>query len=395
MDKLKAAVIGAGFMGRTHVENLRRLGFVEVAAVAAITEDEAKRFAESAHIDWATADVDAILADKSIDGVHICTPNALHYPIAMKALKAGKHVLSEKPLALSAGEAKKMLDLAEKKNLCHATNHNLRYYPMTQQIRRMIENGDLGEILSVDGHYSQDWLLYETDFNWRILRKDNGTLRVVGDIGSHWMDMIQHLTGLPITALCADLEIFHKLRKQPKVAIETFAGTTLRPEDYRQIKIDTEDFGAVMLHLGDRARGAFTVSQMAAGCKNRFEFMICGTKASVSWNQEQPNSIWIGYRNEPNRIMQKDPSMMDPKAAPYSSYPGGHAEGYPDAHKNLFKSFWSRIADPSLPIEYPTFADGLRGMQLLEKVIESNKKRGWVNTGFGKKQAGKKPASKK
>lgn len=395
MGKLKAAVIGAGFMGRTHVENIRRLGFVEVVAVAAISDDEAKRFAASTYIDWATSDVDAILADKSIDGVHICTPNALHFPIAMKALKAGKHVLSEKPLAMTAGEAKKMLDLAEKKGLCHATNHNLRYYPMTQQIRRMIENGELGEILSVDGHYAQDWLLYDTDFNWRILRKDNGALRVVGDIGSHWMDMIQHVTGLPITALCADLEIFHKVRKQPKIAIETFAGKTLRPEDYKEVKIDTEDYGAVLVHLGDRTRGAFTVTQMAAGCKNRFEFMICGSKASVSWNQEQPNSIWIGYRNEPNRILQKDPSLLDPKAAPYSSYPGGHAEGYPDAHKQLFAHFWARVADRSLPIEYPTFADGLRGMQLLEKVIESDKKRGWVNTGFGKKPAAKKTAAKK
>jgi len=391
MRKLKAAVIGAGFMGRTHVEALRRLGFVDVAAVAGIDLAEAERFAAANAIECA-ATVDDILADKSIDGVHVCTPNALHCPIAMKALKAGKHVLSEKPLAMSAAEAKKMLDLAEKKGLCHATNHNLRYYPLTQQIRRMIENGELGEILVVQGTYSQDWLLYDTDFNWRILRKDNGPLRVVGDIGSHWMDMIQHVTGLPITALCADLEIIHKTRKQPLVAIETFAGKTLKPSDYKEIKIDTEDYGAVLLHLGERARGAFTVSQVAAGCKNRFEFMICGTKASVSWNQEQPNHMWVGYRNEPNRIIQKDGSLMDPKAAAYADYPGGHAEGYPDAHKQLFKRFWSRVADPSLPIEYPTFADGLRGMQLLEKVIESDKKRGWVNTGLGAKKAAKKAA---
>ena len=379
-------------MGRTHVEALRRLGFVDVAAVAGIDLAEAERFAAANAIECA-ATVDDILADKSIDGVHVCTPNALHCPIAMQALKAGKHVLSEKPLALSAAEAKKMLELAEKKGLCHATNHNLRYYPMTQQIRRMIENGDLGEILVVQGTYSQDWLLYDTDFNWRILRKDNGPLRVMGDIGSHWMDMIQHVTGLPITALCAELEIIHKTRKQPLVAIETFAGKTLKPADYKEIKIDTEDYGAVLLHLGERARGAFTVSQAAAGCKNRFEFMICGTKASVSWNQEQPNHIWVGYRNEPNRILQKDPSLLDPRAAAYADYPGGHAEGYPDAHKQLFKRFWSRVADPSLPAEYPTFADGLRGMQLLERVIESDKKRGWVNTGLGAKKPVKKAAN--
>lgn len=395
MRKLKAAVIGAGFMGRTHVEALRRLGNVEVAAVSAATEEEARGFAESQFIDFATGNVDKILADPSIDGVHICTPNATHFPIAMKALKANKHVLCEKPLAMSASEARQMVELAEQKGLCHATNHNLRYYPATQQIRRMIENGDLGEILVVQGTYSQDWLLYDTDFNWRILRKHNGPLRVVGDIGSHWMDMIQHVTGMPITQLCADLNIVHKTRRQPKVAIQTFAGKTLRPEDYNEVKIDTEDFGMVMVHMGARCRGAYTVSQVSAGCKNRFEFQIFGTKAGVAWNQERPDEIWVGKRNEPNGIILKDPSLFYPAAASYADLPGGHSEGYDDCHKQLFRRFWARVADASLPVEYPTFADGLRGMELLEKVTESHKKRTWVNSAPAKAKKASKPAAKK
>jgi predicted dehydrogenase len=378
MKRLKAAVIGAGFMGRTHTEQIRRLGNVEVAAVVGISQDEADRFAKANYIEKATANVDEVLADPTIDAVHVCTPNNLHAPISLKALKAGKNVLCEKPLAMSSKEAAEMLALAEKKKLIHATNHNLRYYPAVQQARQMIANGDLGEVLVVQGTYSQDWLLYDTDFNWRILKKDNGPLRVMGDIGSHWMDMIQHVTGLSITALCADLKIMHPTRKQPKVAIETFAGKTLKPSDYNEIKIDTEDFGMAMLHLGDRCRGAYTVSQVSAGNKNRFEWMICGTKGSVSWNQEKPDELWIGQRNEPNRLIVKDGSMYYPKAAAYCDLPGGHSEGYDDAHKQLFKRFWARVADPSQPIEYPTFADGLRGMQLLEAVIESNKKRTWV-----------------
>jgi len=380
MRKLKAAVIGAGFMGRTHTEALRRLGNVEIVAVAAITDQEAQAFAKANHIDWATSDVDSILKSKEIDGVHICTPNALHFPIAMKALKAGKHVLCEKPLAMSAKEAKEMLTLAQKNGLCHATNHNLRYYPVVQQMRRMIENGDLGDILVVQGTYSQDWLLYETDFNWRILKKENGPLRVVGDIGSHWMDMIQHVTGLSITALCADLKIIHPTRKKPKVAVETFAGKTLKPEDYEEVKIDTEDYGGVLIHLGDRARGAYTVSQVNSGCKNRFEFYVFGTKCGAGWNQERPDELWIGNRNEPNKLILKDPSLLYPKAAAYADLPGGHSEGYDDTHKMLFRRFWARVADPSAPVDYPTFADGVRGMELLEKVIESNKSRGWVKT---------------
>jgi predicted dehydrogenase len=378
MSILKVGVIGCGFMGKTHVENLRRLGFVEVAAVAGVSPEEAQRFAAANYVPKAAANYQEILADPEIAGVHVCTPNALHAPVTKAALMAGKHVLCEKPLAMSAKEAKEMLDLAEKKKLCHATNHNLRYYPCVQQARAMVANGDLGDILVVQGTYSQDWLLYDTDFNWRITRKANGPLRVMGDIGSHWMDMIQHVTGMSITALCADLKIIHKTRKQPKVAIETFAGKTLKPGDYDEVKIDTEDFGMAMLHMGETCRGAYTVSQVSAGCKNRFEWLIAGSKASLSWNQERPDELWMGRRNEPSQLILKDGSLFYPKAASYSDYPGGHSEGYDDCHKQLYKRFWSRVADRTLPVEYPTFADGLRGMQLLEAVIESNKKRGWV-----------------
>jgi predicted dehydrogenase len=244
----------------------------------------------------------------------------------------------------------------------------------------MIEAGELGEVLVVQGTYSQDWLLYDTDYNWRIEKAANGPLRVVGDIGSHWMDLVQHLTGLEITALCADLQIIHKTRKRPKGEVETFSGKKLKPEDYHEIQIETEDFGAVMLHLGERARGAFTVSQVNAGCKNRFQMEIYGTKCGVQWNQERPDELWIGYRNTPNQIIVKDPSMLLGDAATYADLPGGHSEGYDDTHKQVYKRFYRKVADPSAPVEYPTFADGLHGMKLLEKVMESNEKRGWVKT---------------
>lgn len=378
MRKIKTAVIGAGFMGRVHTEAIRRLGNVEVAAVAAISEDEAKRFGQSTGVEKTTADYRTILADKEIEAVHVCTPNALHHPVSKAAMEAGKSVLCEKPLTISAAEAQELVDIAQKKKVANCVNHNLRYYPVVQHIRRIIEAGELGEILIVQGTYSQDWLLYDTDFNWRIESKDNGPLRVMGDVGSHWMDMIQHLTGLEITALCSDMETFHKTRKKPKSAIETFAGKTLRPEDYTEVPIDTEDYGAVLLKLGKRARGAFTVSQMSAGCKNRFQVEIFGTKAGVQWNQEKPDELWIGQRNTPNQLIIKDPSILHPKAAAYADLPGGHGEGYDDTHKQVFRRFYRKVADPSAEVEYPTFADGLRGMKLLEKTVESLKKGGWV-----------------
>jgi predicted dehydrogenase len=380
MRRVKTAVIGAGFMGKVHSEAIRRLGHVDIVAVAAATEDEARRFGQSIGVERTTGDYMKIISDPEVEAVHVCTPNALHYPVSKAAIEAGKAVLCEKPLSLSVAEAQDMVNLADRKGVPNCVNHNLRYYPVVQHIRRMIEAGELGEVLVVQGTYSQDWLLYDTDYNWRIEKAANGPLRVVGDIGSHWMDLVQHLTGLEITALCADLQIIHKTRKRPKGEVETFSGKTLKPEDYQEIRIETEDFGAVLLHMGDRARGAFTVSQVNAGCKNRFQMEIYGTKCGVQWNQERPDELWIGYRNTPNQIILKDPALLMGDAVTYADLPGGHSEGYDDTHKQVYKRFYRKVADPAARVEYPTFADGLHGMKLLEKVIESNEKRGWVNT---------------
>jgi predicted dehydrogenase len=379
MRNIKTAIVGTGFMGKVHAENVRRLGNVEIAAVVGSRPETARKFAESYSIPFETNKLEDVLNRADIQAVHICTPNVDHYPMSLAAVEAGKAVLCEKPLTLDVSEAQKLVDAAASRKAVNAVQHNLRYYPAVQQIRQMIRNGDIGEVLIVQGTYSQDWLLYDTDWNWRLESKENGKLRVMGDIGSHWMDMIQHLTGMPIKAVCGELTTFHKQRKRPKGSVETFSGKRASGEDYETFPIDTEDFGMVMLHLGDRARGAFTVSQMSAGCKNRFTFEIFGTKAGVGWNQEQPDTLWIGHRNEPNQIIIKDGSLFYPEAAKFADLPGGHSEGYDDSHKQLFKHFYARVADPNTPINYPTFEDGLRGMILLSKVAESAEKKGWVN----------------
>jgi len=380
MRKIKTAVIGAGFMGKVHTEGIRRLGNVEVVAAAAVSREEAERFGQLMSIERVTDDYRELIADPEIEAVHVCTPHALHAPVSIAAMQAGKHVLCEKPLAMSAAEARQMLDVARQTGVVHCVNHNLRYYPVLQHVRQMIARGELGEILMVQGTYVQDWLLYDTDYNWRLDVKDSGPMRVVADIGSHWMDLIQHLTGLKITALCADMETFHKKRKRPKVAIETFAGKTLRPDEYDEVEIPTEDYGAVLLHLGERARGAYTVSQMAVGNKNRFQIEIYGTRSGVMWNQEMPDQLWIGHRNDPNQLIVKDPALLAGPAATFADLPGGHSEGYDDTHKQVYRRFYRRIADPSAPIDFPTFEDGVWGMELLEKIMESHKSRSWVRT---------------
>lgn len=378
MKKIRTAMIGSGFMGKVHTEAVRRLGNVEVAAIAVSPGRDANATAESFGIDRGTNDWKEIAADKSIDAVHILTPNALHAAMAIEFMNAGKHVLCEKPLATTSAEARQMADAAVKTGRVNVTHHNLRYYPVVQHIRQMIASGELGEVLAVQGTYSQDWLLYDTDYNWRIEEATNGKARVVGDIGSHWMDMIQHLTGLKLTAVCADTSIVHKTRKKPKGSVETFTGKTLSPSDYQDITITTEDFAAVLVKLGDRARGAYTVSQISAGNKNRFQVEIYGTKCGVQWNQESPDTLWIGHRNSPNQLIMKDPSLLAPAAQSFADLPGGHSEGYDDTHKQLCRRFYRKIADPSAPIDFPTFEDGWWGMKCIEAVMESASKQAWV-----------------
>ena len=256
--------------------------------------------------------------------------------------------------------------------------HNLRYYPVVQQIRQMIAHGDLGEILIVQGTYSQDWLLYDTDWNWRLDAKSNGALRVMGDIGSHWMDMIQHLTGLSITAVCADLSIFNKTRKRPKGSVETFSAKKAAPAQYETFAVETEDFGMAMLKLGDRARGAIHGKSDVGGPEESF-------RIRNFWNKGRRGVEPGGARHLVDRASQRaEPddrqgaSLFYPEAAAFADLPGGHSEGYDDSHKQVFKHFYARVANRSAPVEYPTLEDGLRGMILLEKVAESSRRQTWV-----------------
>jgi predicted dehydrogenase len=379
MKKFKTAVFGTGFVGRVHLEGIRRLGYVQVYAIGEPQIEKANQLAAEFGVEKTDADYRRILEDPAVDAVHVCTPNFMHFPIAKDALLAGKHVICEKPLATSVEQARELVVLAAETKRRNATFHNLRFYPQVQQMRRMIEDGDLGEILVVQGTYSQDWLLYDTDWNWRLDSKHNGPSRCLADIGSHWCDMAEHVTGQRITSLCADIQTFHKVRKQPKGPVETFAGKTLRPEDYIETPIDTEDFGAVVFRMGARARGAFTASQVSAGRKNRLNIEIYGTKGGVSWDQEKPDELWIGQRNTPNQILVKDPSLLKPAAKPYADLPGGHSEGYDDTFKQVFRRFYQSIEDEGAAPQYPQFVDGLRQLTILEAELASSKSRSWVD----------------
>jgi predicted dehydrogenase len=381
LKRLKTAVIGTGFMGRVHLEALRRVEYVDVMAVAGRELASAEKLGAGFGVPAAFDDYRKILGDKSIDAVHICTPNASHYAMAKAAMTAGKHVLCEKPLSVTAKEAKELAAIARKRKLRNCVCHNLRYYPMVQQMRQMRMAGELGDILVVQGTYSQDWLLYDTDWNWRIDSKAGGPSRAMADIGSHWFDMAEHLTGLRVGSLCADLQTFFPTRKKPRVKTETFGGKMLTAKDYESVPVTTEDFGAVVFRLGDKARGSMTASQVSAGRKNGLSIEIYGTKTSMTWNQERPDELWIGHRNEPNQLIVKDPSLLRSGANSYADLPGGHSEGYDDTFKQVFRRFYASIRDEGRDgsaVEYPQFEDGLRQMLILEAELQSNRKHKWV-----------------
>ncbi|MGA6983674.1 MAG: Gfo/Idh/MocA family oxidoreductase [Candidatus Sulfotelmatobacter sp.] len=382
MKTIKTAILGTGFMGRVHLEAVRRIEFVEIAAIAGRNIEAARRLGAGFSVPSIVNDYKEVLRDSAIDAVHICTPNAQHFPMAKTALQAGKHVICEKPLATTIAEGEELVDLAQRQGLLNCVCHNLRYYPMVQQMRDMRRAGDLGEILALQGTYFQDWLLYDTDWNWRVDSFAGGPSRCMADIGSHWFDMAEHVTGLRVTSLCGDLQTFHKKRKQPKHSVETFSNKTLRPEDYVETTVDTEDFGAVIFHMGEGTRGSVTASQVSAGRKNRLSIEIYGTKSSVAWNQERPDELWIGHRDTANQIMVKDPSLLKPEARPFADLPGGHSEGYDDTFKQVFRRFYASLSANSAPEvsnaqEFPHFVDGLRQLKILSAVLESNRARAW------------------
>lgn len=377
MKKIKAGVIGVGFIGIAHVEALRRLNFVSVDAIAGNAPLIAEKAAQLGFDNY-YEDYRELLADQEIECVHICTPNYLHYQISKEALLAGKHVVCEKPLTTRKAEAEELVELTLEKGLVHATCFNVRFYPLMHELNSIIKNGNLGDIFSVHGSYLQDWLFHPTDYSWRLEPELSGNSRAVADIGSHWIDLVEFVTGLKISEVMADLATFHPTRKKPLKPVETFTGKLFTPEDYKDIPIATEDYATILFRFSNGSRGALTVSQVFAGKKNCITLEIAGSKQAASWMSERPNEIWLGNRDSPNGLLMKDPSLMSSENRRLVSFPGGHNEGFPDTFKQLFLKIYRKIAGLTSDVEYPTFEAGLREILLCEKILESHQKGIWV-----------------
>ena len=297
MKKINVGIIGMGYIGESHIEALRRIGICNLAAIADTNYDLAKAKAELYGIEKVYQSVDEILADKDIDAIHNCTPNFLYREINEKIIRAGKHLLSEKPLTANYEQAKELIEIKNAYPEVEAcVNFNYRLNPMVQEIKERIRRNELGDVRVITGQYQQDWLMYDTDYSWRLEPEVAGCSCAVADIGSHWMDIIQHITGHKIVSVCADLVTTIPVRKKPVNQKETFKDSD--GGEYVETAVKNEEYAAVIFKTDKGATGVFHVSEVAPGHGCYFGFEINGSKESYGWNQEQNDRMWVGRRSE-------------------------------------------------------------------------------------------------
>ena len=380
-----AAVTGTGFIGAVHVEALHRLG-IRVKGILGSSPDKSKIAAQELGLAKAYVSYEELLSDREVEVVHITTPNRWHREMVIGALEAGKHVVCEKPLATNSMETAELVERAAKSpHLLTAVNYNVRFYPLALQARELIQQGVIGRVLSVRGAYIQDWLLKETDWNWRLLPEEGGELRAIGDIGTHWMDLILFLTGLQIDLVFADLATMIPVRQRPKVARATFEGNKVNSEaaEVEPFQITTEDWGSVLFRFSNGARGSMCVSQVTAGRKNKITFEIAGSEGSLAWDSEHPNDLWLGHRDKANELLIRDPSLLDPAVRTFASYPGGHNEGFPDTFKQLYRAIYQRLAEKDFSRSklFAGFDDGHQELLLCEAILRSHREEAWRPVG--------------
>lgn len=376
------AITGTGFMGPAHTEALRRLG-IRVVGILGSSPEKSQQAARSLGLDKGYATFEEILADPEVHAVHITTPNRLHHATTRAALLAGKHVLCEKPLSMTSAESADLVQVATEaatRGVAAGVCYNIRYYPANLDARARVRGGAIGDVFAMHGRYIQDWLLYPTDYNWRVQAEEGGQVRAIGDIGTHWMDLVQFITGLEIEAVMADLQTVFPVRYRPLGEVHTFAGRADPAAPSRPIEIGTEDCGSVLLRFKGGRRGLMYVSQMNAGRKNSLRWEIAGSEGALAWDGENPNELWLGHREEPNEILLKNPVLMAPEVRRFADYPGGHAEGYPDTFKMIFRDFYGYIeaGDFTAPPPFPSFAEGHREMLLCEAIYRSHLEERWV-----------------
>jgi predicted dehydrogenase len=368
-------IVGTGFAASAHLDALSRVPGVEVVGVLGRTPERTKDAAARLHVDRAFASLDELLG--SVDVMHNCTPNDVHAEVTHAALAAGVHVLSEKPLGVDAAEAATLaVSAASMTDVMTGVCFVYRHFPLVQEMRALLADGADGPIHLAHGVYLQDWLLLSDDWNWRLESPRAGASRAMGDIGSHWIDLLQHVTGEVVTSVHAQLGRAHDTRIRPDGERETFVSGS---GSGRPVAIDTEDMALVLFRTASGTRGSVTISQVSAGWKNRLVLEVDAAEASFVWDQEDPNHLRIGRRDGANRDVLRDPTQLGATAARLARYPAGHQEGWPDALRNLFEDFYRPFAGPDDGVRtVASFAEAARVQAVVEAVVRSDAAGVWV-----------------
>ncbi|HDL49599.1 MAG TPA: Gfo/Idh/MocA family oxidoreductase [Actinobacteria bacterium] len=380
LSDINVGVVGVGFIGVAHVEALRRLS-INVGGVVGSSPERARAKAKAANLPAVYESVEALAADPGIDAVHIASPNYAHADQVRTCLAAGKHVVCEKPLALTSADGADLVERADAAGVVNAVCFNIRFYPLGHQMASMVRDGTIGEPRFITGSYLQDWLLLDTDWNWRLVPEEAGALRAVADIGSHWLDLARFVTGKRIVEVMADLHTFVPVRRHPAGPVETFAAAGAADEgELIEEPMSSDDGAGILPRFEDGARGVVAISQTSAGRKNSVSIEIDGSKSALSWFSEDPDQLWIGHRGRANELLQRDPSLNAPEAVRITAYPAGHVEGYPDTFRALFAQIYEDVlgGGPSAEPTYPTFADGLDVLHVTEAVVRSSREQRWV-----------------
>ncbi len=379
---INVGIIGTGFIGPAHIEALRRLGNIQVVAICDTRQHKAEARAAQLNVPHAYSDVATFLQHPDLVAVHNCTPNHLHAAINKQVLLAGKHLFSEKPLCMTMKEARELVELAENAGVVHGVSFVYRQFAMVQQAANMVQRDELGRVFAAQGSYLQDWMLEETDYNWRVEAEKGGASRAVADIGSHWCDTIQFVTGRKITAVMADLATVWPTRKANLAGASTFSA---QPEQvqFEDRPVSTEDLGFVLLRFEDGCKGCLSVSQVAAGRKNRLNLEVSGSKASLAWDQEVPQQLWVGHRHQANQMLTDDPAQLNPDVASRARFPGGHIEGWPDAFRAMMQQFYQAVAQGKMPARgeatFATFHDGAQVMAIVDAIVRSHQQQCWIS----------------
>ncbi|MBT8418169.1 MAG: Gfo/Idh/MocA family oxidoreductase [Silicimonas sp.] len=370
------AVIGTGFIGTVHTQALRRLG-VQVRGVLGSSAERGAERAKEIGVAHAYATLDDLLADDSVGVVHVTSPNHAHYPQVKAILKAGKHVVCEKPLAMTSAQSAEMVELAKSSGKVCAVCYNIRFYPLNQQAQGMVRAGELGDIRFVTGHYHQDWLAKPTDWNWRLVASEGGALRSVGDTGTHWVDLTSFVSGLKAEAVMADLTTFLPERQKPVGSVETFSSGAGETES---VSVDTDDAAMIMIRYEGGAKGVMSTSQINVGRKNSLQWDIAGARASAAWDSETPDHLFIGHRDAPNQTLMRDFTLMNEAGTAAASLPPGHVEGFADSFFNFFRAVYADIQSGGRQKHstWATFDDGHYEMCFCDAVLKSARETRWV-----------------